>query len=146
MNQGTRSKTGKLRDFKAGAFEIALATKRWGHWHAHVQTRTRRSFHGKILSLAAASHVIVTLFLSLSLSLVLFLSRRPILPIVITGTNEALPADGFMICPSAGIELRVMPPIDPSKFEGQGVQELTDMVRGMFVEELEGGRDAATTN
>jgi hypothetical protein len=28
MNQGTRSKTGKLRDFKAGAFEIALATKR----------------------------------------------------------------------------------------------------------------------
>lgn len=57
-----------------------------------------------------------------------------------------MPADGFMICPSAGIELRVLPPIQPSEFEGQGVQELTDRVRGLFVRELEGGGDAIATN
>jgi 1-acyl-sn-glycerol-3-phosphate acyltransferase len=97
--------------------------------------------------MAAASDVMLMHTLSLfPFSFILLLFRRPILPIVITGTNEALPADGFMICPSAGIELRVMPPIDPSEFEGQGVQEVTDMVRGMFVEELGGGRGAAATN
>mmetsp|Transcript_13978 Transcript_13978/g.35137 ORF Transcript_13978/g.35137 Transcript_13978/m.35137 type:complete len:272 (+) Transcript_13978:52-867(+) len=95
--EGTRSKTGRLRQFKLGAFELAAAT------------------------------------------------RRPILPIVIRGTAEALPADGFYISGNH-IELEVLPPMLPEEFEGMEPCDVMDKTRKIFAEALDEDEDTPLIN
>ncbi|HSJ98033.1 MAG TPA: lysophospholipid acyltransferase family protein [Myxococcota bacterium] len=82
--EGTRSVTGELKEFKTGAFELALKT------------------------------------------------RRPILPIVLAGTSNALPKRGFVLQGRHPIVVTVLDPIPPERFEGLSPKELTEQVRGVI--------------
>ena len=78
--EGTRSKTGELKAFKPGAFELAKSC------------------------------------------------GRPVLPIVIRGSFEALPKKGFTIRP-ARIEVHVLDPIEDSEVETLDVDALMNATR-----------------
>ncbi len=59
-------------------------------------------------------------------------TRRPILPIVLEGTSNALPKRGFVLQGKHPIRVTVLDPIPPERFEGQSVKELTEQVRGVI--------------
>lgn len=82
--EGTRSRDGLLKPFKAGAFELAVAT------------------------------------------------GLPVLPIVVGGTGDALPARGFVLRGRHPITLTVLPPIEP---DGQDVATLLDRTRSAIAAE-----------
>jgi 1-acyl-sn-glycerol-3-phosphate acyltransferase len=84
--EGTRSLTGELKEFKTGAFELALKT------------------------------------------------RRPILPILLAGTANALPKRGFVLQGRHPIRVEVLDPIPPERFEGLSAKELAEQVRGVIAE------------
>jgi 1-acyl-sn-glycerol-3-phosphate acyltransferase len=86
--EGTRSPSGRLRNFKAGAFEIALRC------------------------------------------------RRPLLPIVIRGTHDALPKAGFVLQGRHAIHSQVLEPIPFEQFANTGVDEPTQRVRETIAKEL----------
>lgn len=86
--EGTRSSSGRLRQFKAGAFEIALENK------------------------------------------------KPILPIVIRGTANALPKSGFILQGKHSIVIEVKPVVPYKEFEGMTPEELTIKMRTYFANEL----------
>jgi 1-acyl-sn-glycerol-3-phosphate acyltransferase len=81
--EGTRSRDGRLKPFKAGAFELAVAT------------------------------------------------GLPVLPIVVGGTGDALPARGFVLRGRHPITLTVLPPI-PS--QGLDAAELSDRARSAIAD------------
>lgn len=84
--EGTRSVTGELKEFKTGAFELALKT------------------------------------------------RRPILPIVLAGTSNALPKRGYVLQGRHPITVTVLEPIPPERFAGMSPKELTEQVRSVIAE------------
>jgi 1-acyl-sn-glycerol-3-phosphate acyltransferase len=86
--EGTRSPTGRMRAFKAGAFELALETK------------------------------------------------RPILPMVIQGTSDALPKRGFVLRGRHPITVNILPELPYESFAGMSVEALTDHVRRIIAAEL----------
>jgi 1-acyl-sn-glycerol-3-phosphate acyltransferase len=59
-------------------------------------------------------------------------TRRPILPIVLEGTSNALPKRGFVLQGRHPIRVTVLDPIPPDRFEGQSPKELTEQVRGVI--------------
>jgi len=59
-------------------------------------------------------------------------SRRPILPIVLSGTANALPKRGFVLQGRHPITVSVLDPIPPERFEGMSAKELTEQVRGVI--------------
>ena len=63
-------------------------------------------------------------------------SKRPIQPLVIQGTADALPKRGFVLQGRHAITVRVLDPIEPESFEGASVEDLTQMVRGVIAAEL----------
>jgi 1-acyl-sn-glycerol-3-phosphate acyltransferase len=89
--EGTRSLDGKMRDFKPGAFELALKCE------------------------------------------------RPLLPIVLDGTSNALPKRGFVLQGRHDIKLKVLAPLPAAEFAHQTVDELSDRVRKLIASELERG-------
>jgi 1-acyl-sn-glycerol-3-phosphate acyltransferase len=86
--EGTRSPTGEMRDFKPGAFEIAIKT------------------------------------------------GRPILPIAIQGTADALPKRGFVLRGRHPIRLTVLDEIPTTRFEGGSVEQLSAQSRELIGKEL----------
>ena len=86
--EGTRSPTGEMRQFKPGAFELALKTE------------------------------------------------TPILPIVITGSADALPKRGFVLQGRHPIHIGVLDPIPHEYFADMSVDELTAHVRAVIAKEL----------
>src|SRR5512134_1176361 len=56
-------------------------------------------------------------------------NRRPILPIVITGTSDALPKRGFVLRGRHPLRLRVLEPIPYERFAGKDAAEVADEVR-----------------
>jgi len=62
--------------------------------------------------------------------------RHPILPLVITGTSNALPKRGFVLKGRHPIEVRVLEPIPWERFSDKSVEELTEWVRGIIAEQL----------
>ncbi len=91
--EGTRSKTGELRDFKPGAFILAHKMK------------------------------------------------VPILPIVITGTRDALPKNSLNIQGRHEINIHVLDEIPCEKFSGLSVDETSAMVRELFAAHLHQRKD-----
>jgi 1-acyl-sn-glycerol-3-phosphate acyltransferase len=63
-------------------------------------------------------------------------SRRPILPIVITGTSDALPKRGFVLQGRHPIQVKVLEPIPYEAFAGKSAEEVTEQVRDVIAEEL----------
>ena len=93
--EGTRSETGDIKEFKMGAFKLAVD------------------------------------------------AQKPVLPIAITGTRDALPKHGWVMREKADVRIRVLEPIAP----GNDPNALRDLVRAKLVDakaELEHGRDAQT--
>lgn len=50
--------------------------------------------------------------------------RRPILPIVISGTGDALPKRGILLRGRHHIEVRVLPPVMPERYRGRTAEQL----------------------
>lgn len=86
--EGTRSATGEIKDFKWGAFELALET------------------------------------------------GRPILPIVIEGTRDALPKHTFRVQGSHDILLRILEPVPPEEFSSMSAEELAAHIKNIIGTEL----------
>lgn len=87
--EGTRTRTGKLRPFKSGAFQIAIKTK------------------------------------------------KPIVPIVLNGSSDALPKAGFTLRGRHHIHVHILEPIQPEQFENKDAKSLTEEVRALIADELE---------
>jgi 1-acyl-sn-glycerol-3-phosphate acyltransferase len=86
--EGTRSRDGRMRQFKAGAFELAVD------------------------------------------------SRRPILPMIISGTSQALPKRGFVLRGRHPILVRILEPIPYEIFANESAEDLTERVRTLIADEL----------
>ncbi len=50
--------------------------------------------------------------------------RRPILPILISGTGDALPKRGIMLRGHHHMQVRILPPIDPESYRGKSAEQL----------------------
>lgn len=87
--EGTRTKTGKLRPFKSGAFQIAIR------------------------------------------------SGRPIVPIVLNGSSDALPKAGFILRGKHIINIRILSPITIDRYDGLDAKQLSKEVRSIINEELQ---------
>jgi 1-acyl-sn-glycerol-3-phosphate acyltransferase len=88
--EGTRSETGEIKEFKMGAFKLAVD------------------------------------------------AQKPVLPIAITGTRDALPKHGWVMREKADVRIRVLDPIPP----GNDPNALRDAVRQKLIQaksELETG-------
>ena len=64
-------------------------------------------------------------------------SRKPILPIVVTGTSDALPKRGFVLRGRHPIRLKVLDPIPFESFADESVAALCDRVRTLIACEIE---------
>ncbi len=60
----------------------------------------------------------------------------PVLPIVISGTADALPKRGFVLQGRHPISIRVLDPIPPEQYADMSVDELSDHVRNLIAAEL----------
>jgi 1-acyl-sn-glycerol-3-phosphate acyltransferase len=62
--------------------------------------------------------------------------RRPILPIVIRGTADALPKRGFVLRGRHPIRVKILDPLPFASFEGESAEALTQRVRDRIAAEL----------
>jgi len=60
---------------------------------------------------------------------------RPILPIVIKGTSEAIRKGGFLVNKNHNIEVKVLPPVPFEAIRGMDSKEVTQMVRDIMAKE-----------
>lgn len=93
--EGTRSKTGEMRDFKHGAFDMARDTE------------------------------------------------TAIIPIVIQGTSDALPARGFVLQGKHPISVTVLPEVPVSVVESMSTEDLSAHVRTLIADEIARERASA---
>jgi len=63
-------------------------------------------------------------------------ARVALLPVVVTGTSEALPKRGFVLRGRHDIRVRILEEIPYESFAGQSVEELMESVRQLFQREL----------
>ena len=68
--------------------------------------------------------------------------QRPILPIVIRGTSDALPKRGFVLQGRHPILVRVLDPLPYEAFAGESAEALTQRVRALIAAQVGEGRDA----
>lgn len=61
-------------------------------------------------------------------------TKRPVLPILINGTAQALPTRGFVLQGHHNITVTVLEPLLPASFEGLTPEQLADRVRETLVE------------
>ncbi len=69
-------------------------------------------------------------------------ARRPILPIAIEGTANALPKRGFVLQGRYRLGLTVLDPIPYAAFAGDSVEQLTERVRDRIARQVEPGEPA----
>ncbi len=67
----------------------------------------------------------------------------PVLPIVISGTSEALPKRGFMLRGRQRMRVRILPPLFPESFHGRDAHQLNQEVWAMMSTTLATGVVAA---
>jgi 1-acyl-sn-glycerol-3-phosphate acyltransferase len=65
-------------------------------------------------------------------------SNRPLLPIVVEGTSDALPKRGFVLRGRHPIRVTVLDPIPVERFRGLDAKALTEQAREIFVDYLDG--------
>jgi 1-acyl-sn-glycerol-3-phosphate acyltransferase len=70
-------------------------------------------------------------------------AQVPILPIVVSGTANALPKHGFVLRGRHQIGIRVLPEISYESFAGASVDELTERVHALFTRETEAAAEEA---
>ena len=58
----------------------------------------------------------------------------PVVPVVITGTEDLLPKHGFLLALTADCRVRVLPPVSPAPFGGNA-ESLCDHVRALISQE-----------
>ena len=63
-------------------------------------------------------------------------AKRPILPLVVTGTSDALPKRGFVLQGRHPIEVTVLDPIPWSEIAGQSAETLAESVHDTIAEQL----------
>lgn len=63
-------------------------------------------------------------------------AQVPILPIVVEGTANALPKHGFVLRGRHAVGIRVLDEIPCERFADLSVEELSDMIRAIFLREL----------
>jgi hypothetical protein len=63
-------------------------------------------------------------------------SKRPILPIFIRGTSDALPKSGFLLQGSHTITIEVKPAVMPETYGHVTPEQLMDKMREYYAEEL----------
>jgi 1-acyl-sn-glycerol-3-phosphate acyltransferase len=63
-------------------------------------------------------------------------AKRPILPIVIQGTSNALPKRGFVLRGRHPITVQILPELPHESFAGESPEALTDRVRQIIAAEL----------
>ncbi len=68
-------------------------------------------------------------------------AERPLLPIVIRGSGNALPKRGFLLRGRHRIRVDILDPLPFETFRSLSAKELTEQVRSLFAEEL--GQQAA---
>jgi 1-acyl-sn-glycerol-3-phosphate acyltransferase len=64
-------------------------------------------------------------------------SRRPILPIVVRGTSDALPKRGFVLRGRHPIRVDVLEALPHESFRGDSIEALTERVRGIIAAHLD---------
>jgi 1-acyl-sn-glycerol-3-phosphate acyltransferase len=64
-------------------------------------------------------------------------SQRPILPLIISGTSNALPKRGFVLKGRHPIVIKILDPIPYAEFADEHVEELTLRIRELIASELE---------
>lgn len=64
-------------------------------------------------------------------------TRSPVLPIVLSGTSDALPKRGFVLRGHHDIRVRILDEIAPAVFAGWTVQALSDHVRALIAAHLD---------
>jgi 1-acyl-sn-glycerol-3-phosphate acyltransferase len=64
-------------------------------------------------------------------------AQRPILPLIISGTSNALPKRGFVLKGRHPITIRILDPIPYTEFADEPADELTLRVRSLIATELE---------
>ena len=64
-------------------------------------------------------------------------ARRPILPLVIRGTSDALPKRGFVLRGRHPIHVDVLDELPYESFRGESVESLTQRVRGLIAAHLD---------
>ncbi len=63
-------------------------------------------------------------------------TKRPILPIVIRGTADALPKRGFVLRGRHPIRISILDEIPPASFEGASAEQISDQTRELIAEHL----------
>ena len=72
-------------------------------------------------------------------------AQRPILPIVIEGTSDALPKRGFVLRGRHHIRITILDEIPYGSFADEPVEALTDRIRGLIASRLEKEAPPAAT-
>lgn len=65
-------------------------------------------------------------------------TNKPILPVVIDGTLEALPKNGFIIKGRQKFRIQILPEINPDRFNQLEPSEIAQMVHGIISETHKG--------
>lgn len=65
--------------------------------------------------------------------------RRPILPIIIAGTGDALPKRGVVLRGRHHMQIRLLPPVMPESFRGKSAQQLSQEVQVLMATSLSTG-------
>ena len=73
-------------------------------------------------------------------------AQRPILPIVIDGTSNALPKRGFVLLGRHRIRITILDEIPYESFADEPVEALTDRIRGLIASRLEKEAPPAVTD
>lgn len=63
-------------------------------------------------------------------------TERPLLPILIRGSGNALPKQGFVLQGRHRIQVEILEPIPAASFASQSAKELTEQMQGLFAEKL----------
>ena len=65
--------------------------------------------------------------------------RRPILPIIIAGTGDALPKRGILLRGRHHMQIRILPPVMPDSYRGKNAQQLSQEVQVLMATSLSTG-------
>ncbi len=69
------------------------------------------------------------------------MADKPILPVIVDGTGEALPKRGLVFTPGHTLSIKVLDPVYPGSFGTADPEELSVKMRAIMVKELDAARN-----